>query len=197
VSRLSGLQLCPTYESYLNSVANALTEALNAIEPRYVHLAESVMLANIAEQFSKDIEAGGFLIIPEIGSVNNFMDLLSKIFYKNGVYPEVRIIAGLILHNLQTTLLRLGIDPILYKKTVGTVLDLSKLIEDSVPEIQRIKDLVPWYRGSPLEYLDAVLDLLAESQFAEYFFNDMSTANMLTKKAEEMTERYNIIPTRL
>jgi len=180
-----------SYREYIESIAELVREAFSEIEARYVSLGESLALLKLSEFYLEGLEAGQILSAPGIGSINKYIELLEKVFSKEGIYPEVRIMAGMALEHTLLTWILIDRDFSRYLKLVGLVKQFCKLVEESLPEILKKNGTVSGFTGSPLTYEDAVLKILSASKIAKGF-GDSETEEELHVIAEKMATRYNL-----
>lgn len=95
------------YGKYLSKVEATLVAAVNMLKPDYVRLDECVELTDAALQYSREIDIGMKGWTGRFGSVEDYLRTCEAVFNKEGIYPEVRVMAGVAMtHVLDSMFLR-------------------------------------------------------------------------------------------
>jgi len=195
IKGLSRKEVYASYELFLESVASVLKQTFSILEPRYLRIFEALALFHISEEYKRKIENNEIPYIPKFGSVEEFSKLLMNIFERENVFSELRIIAGQTLLDLLEFRFWIKRDFLAYFEGVKLVQKLAKLIEDSVPEINKRMGKVEGLKG-PIGYHDACLGLITFSQFS-YVLNDKETASQLIDMSKRVAEEHNVLPIKM
>jgi hypothetical protein len=180
-----------SYDRYIKSIVEIMGVVFSEIEARYVSLGESIALVNMSDYYLDALERGQLAYVPHIGSINEYVSLLEKVFNKSGIYPEIRIIAGMALRNTLLEMVLMNHSQSLFSSLVECSKKFCELIEESLPEILRKNGPLPGYAGSPITYEDAAEELLAISSVARSL-GDGSTEKELWSIAEDMASRHDL-----
>lgn len=180
-----------SYDAYVKAITDLICKAFCEVEARYVSLGEGLALLKLSDFYLEGLENGRFVHAPHIGSIENCIELLEKVFKKEGVYPEVRIMAGMALEQTLFTWTLMDHNFFRFFKLVELTKLFCKLVEESLPEIQKKNGTINGFTGSPLTYEDAVLRILSISKMARSF-GDLATEKELVDIAEKMAEKYDL-----
>lgn len=180
-----------SYDEYIKGITELIRNAFGEIEARYVSLGESLALLKLSEFYLDGLENGRVVFAPRIGSINNYIELLERIFHKKGIYPEVRIMAGMALEHTLFTWLLFDHDTSRFLQLVDCTKQFCRLVEESLPEILKKNGTISGFTGSPLTYEDAALKLLSTSKIARSF-GDLVTEKELLDIAEKMAAKYDL-----
>ena len=156
-----------TYNEFEETISVVIQKSFSEIEARYVSLAEGIDLLILSNYFLAGLENGQFVLAPNIGTIRGYIELLKKIFKREGIYPEVRIIAGYALDDTLLSWLMLDHSFSLYQEYANCTKELAQLIEKNLPEILKKNGSVSNYRGSAVTYDDAALKLLTAAKIAK------------------------------
>lgn len=185
-----------SYERFVKTTKELFSEAFREIEARYVSLGETIALMKISEFYLEGLQNGLYPYDQNIGFVDNYIELLEGVFDKEGIYPEVRIMAGMALLNILFTWTTLDRDYSRFLTLVERTKLFSSLLVKSLPEIQRKNGTMTGFVGSPLAYEDAAINLLSTSKMARSF-EDLERENELLKLAEQMANKYDLPSTKI
>jgi hypothetical protein len=180
-----------SYDEYAEAMIELIRDALCEIEPRYVSLGESLTLLRLSEFYLDGLDKGRLVYARGIGFISNYIDLLKGVFGKEGIYSEVRIMAGMALEQTLLALVLMDRDVSRYLELVDCTKQLSGLIENSLPEILKKNGTMSGFTGSPLTYEDAVLRVLSTSRMARGF-GDLATEKELLDIAEKVAAKYDL-----
>ena len=180
-----------SYDEYVKAISELIHDTFGEIEARYVALGEGVALLKLSEFYLDGLEQDHRVLAPHIGSIDNFVKLVERIFDKEAIYPEVRIIAGMALEHILFTWTFIDHDFSRFWKLVGITKQFSRLVRKSLPEIHKKNGTIDGFTGSPITYEDAALKLLSTSKMARSF-GDLTTEEELLDIAEEMAIEYDL-----
>jgi hypothetical protein len=179
------------YDEFAEGVARVIKGAFSEIEARYVSLTEGVDLLKLSDFFLGGLEKNQFIIIPNIGTINGYVELLKRIFNKDGIYPEVRIIAGYALEHTLLSWLMIDRTQKLFEEYIECTRKLSQLIESNLSEILEKRGSIGEFQGSSLKYDDAAQKLLTASKIARSF-GDKVVEREFATLAEDIAVKYNL-----
>lgn len=158
---LSKREVYSSYEKFLHSVTESMKEAFEILKPRYLRMSEATALFRINEEYKRRIESGEVTYLPRLGSLRNYIQLLTNIFKNEELFPELRIVAGQnLLDLLEFRYWKEG-DLLAFYEGIEIVKELAKLIVESMPKIRTRFGKIKGIKG----YLDACLNLMVYSQF--------------------------------
>jgi hypothetical protein len=180
-----------SYEDYVTGISQLFETAFRKIEARYGSLGEGIALVKLSEFYLNALDAGVFVIHEEIGSIDNYIELLKRVFKKEGTYPEVRILAGMALSQTLLTWTMMDHNLQRFAELVSCTKQFCKLVIRSLPEIRKKNGTVSGFTGSPLTYEDALLNVLSISSLARSL-GDSRTERELLKYAERTANRYDV-----
>jgi hypothetical protein len=180
-----------SYDEYIKAIGRLANTAFHEIEARYVSLGEAVALIKLSEFYLDGLQRGEYVFHPRLGFIDNYTEILEKIFAKEGVYPEVRVIAGMALEEILFARAFKDHDYVRFLRLVDHIKRFCKLVEESIPEIMKKNGTISGFTGSPLTYEDAVLKALGASSVARSF-GDLKTEKELVSIAERMATRYDL-----
>ena len=181
-----------TYDEFAEAIARVIQGAFSEIEARYVSLAEGVDLFRLSDYYLKGLENGQYVIAPNIGTINGYIELLKKVFKKEGIYPEVRIIAGYALEHSLLSWLMIDHTLTLFQEYAKCAKELAQLIEKSLPEILKKNGSIGDLQGSPITYDDAAQKLLTASKIAKSF-GDTKKEKEFGYLGERIAKKYNLL----
>lgn len=186
-----------TYCKYVKDITTILEHSLSKIKPEYVSLAEIVDLVKLSDTYLIGIENNEIIENHKFGSIYNYINLLDNVFMKEGIYPEIRIIAGYALeHTLMSWLLINGQNNIqLFEDYAKYTKALSILIEQHLPQILKKNPSFDDIPGSSLRYEDAADKLITLSRIAKTFgYKEIETEAL--EKAAKLAEKYELPSTK-
>ena len=181
-----------TYDKFAGSISSIIQNAFSEIEARYVSLAEAVSLIKLSDYYLTGLANGEFVFVPNIGTIHGYFELLKKVFKKEGIYPEIRIVAGYALEHSLLSWLMMDPTSSLFHEYVKHTKELALLIETSLPEILKKNGPIGNFRGSSLTYDDAAQKLLAASKIAKSF-GDTKIEKEFGQIAERMARKYDLL----
>jgi hypothetical protein len=158
-----------TYDEYVEAISSIIQGSFSKIEARYVSLAEGIDLFRLSQYYLAGLEKGEFASAPNIGTIYAYVKLLQNIMQREGIYPEVRIIAGYALENTLLAWLLIEPDFSRFQELATCTKQLAELIETNLPEIQMKNGSIDGLHGSPITYEDAAMKLLTVSRIARSF----------------------------
>jgi hypothetical protein len=179
------------FDEFVKSVSLVIMDAFSQIEARYVSLGESLDLVRLSNYYLDELENHKLVFVPKIGTIYGYTDLLQTILQKEGVYPEVRIMAGYALENTLLTWLMLDSTPERFQQYAKNTKILALLIEKSIPEIMEKNGSTEDFQGSSLKYDDAAQKLLTASKVAKSF-GDIAIETEFAMLAESIAIKYNL-----
>lgn len=180
-----------SYDEYIKTIGQLANIAFHEIEARYVSLGEAVALIKLSEFYLDGLQRGECVFQPRLGFIDNYIEILEKIFAKEGIYPEVRVIAGMALEDILFAWAFKDHDYLRLLKLVDHIKQFCKLVEESIPEIMKKNGTISGFTGSPLTYEDAILKALSASKMARSF-GDLKTEKELYTIADRMATQYDL-----
>ncbi len=182
-----------TFEEFATTAASVISTSISQLEPVYISLAEVVALVQMSDYYVEGLENNVLVEVPDLGSIHQYVKLLRKIFAKEGIYPEIRIMAGYALeHTLMSWLMINGQGNIqLFEDYSKGTKELASLIELNLPEILRKNPDFGYFKGSPLRYEDAANKLLTLSKIARTF-GDKEVEKDSLDLAEKIIDKYGL-----
>lgn len=180
-----------SYDEYAKAITDLIRNAFCEVEARYVSYGEGLALLKLSDFYLDGLENGRFVCAPHIGSIDNYIELLERVFKKEGIYPEVRIMAGMALEQTLFTWVLMDHDFSRFLRLAECTKLFCRLVEESLPEIQKKNGTISGFTGSPLTYEDAVLRLLSTSKMARSF-GDLAIEKELIDIAGKMAERCDL-----
>ena len=180
-----------SYDRYVKSVVEVIQPAFSEIEARYVSLGESVVLLSLSDYYLDALENGHLAYVPRIGSVNDYFKLLEKVFNKPGIYPEVRIIAGMALRETLLAMVLMSHNQGLFSRLVECSKKFCRLVEESLPEVLKKNGPLPGFAGSSITYEDAAEELLAVASVARSY-GDYVAEKELWNMAENVASKHDL-----
>lgn len=196
VETLSQKEAYVSYESYLKSVSRVLETVLRVLRPRYIRIGEVDALFEISQRYEWLIEKGEEPYIPKFGSINDFCQLLSRLFHRKDVYPELRIMAGQFLQGILMFRIWKESNYAAYLQGLGHVQELAQLIVDNIQNIGKRLGRTYSQHGRALEYNDACLLLTSFTQFC-HIMNDEDSALKLIGLSKQIEQDHDVIPARI
>jgi hypothetical protein len=181
-----------TYDEFARSISMIIKVAFSEIEARYVSLAEGVDLLRLSDYYLHGLESGKLVLAPNIGTIYGYIELLKKVFKKEGIYPEVRIIAGYALEHTLLSWLMIDHALSLFQEYGNCTEELARLIETNLPEILKMNGSMGDFHGSPLTYEDAAQKLLTASKVARSF-GDKEKEKEFASLSEAMATKYDLL----
>lgn len=180
-----------SYEEYVNGIREIIGGAFHEIQARYVSLGEGIALVKLSEFYLNALDNDTYVFEENIGSIHGYIKLLRKVFDKKGIYPEVRILAGLALTNTLHTWLMMDHDFSRFLELVESTKELCKLIVASLPEIMKKNGTISGFVGSPISYEDAASSVLSASRMARSY-GDLKIEKELFQIAEQIAVEYDL-----
>ena len=180
-----------SHDEYVTSIREIIAKAFHEIEARYVSLGEGIALVKLSEFYLDALDNDIYPRAENIGTIHDYIELLKKVFDKKGIYPEVRILAGMALTNTLLTWSMKDHDSTRFLELVDSTKRFSKLVVDSLPEIREKNGTVSGFVGSPITYEDAALSVLSTSRIARTY-GDLETEKELSQMAERIAIEYDL-----
>lgn len=180
-----------SYEEYVSGIREIIGKAFHEIEARYVSLGEGIALVRLSEFYLDALENDIYVVEENLGSIHDYIELLKKVFNKKGIYPEVRILAGMALTNTLLTWSMKDHDPQHFLELVDSTRRFYKLVVESLPEIRKKNGTISGFVGSPIAYEDATSSVLSTSRMARTY-GDLETEKELSQIAEQMAIEYDL-----
>lgn len=182
-----------SYEKYVSTVCELIKISFSQIEARYVSLAEALDLYKISQFYLYYLEKRVIIHHPDIGTVNDYIDMLSKIMDRDEIYPEVRIFAGLSLENILMNWLHIEPNFLLFQIFADSMKKLAQLIEEKLPEIQLKNGSFDDFHGSSITYEDAAFKLDHVRSIAA-FFNCNDVKKEFDILLNKVVDKHNLVP---
>jgi hypothetical protein len=180
-----------TYEEFVDTASSVLMTAMSKIEAEYVSLAEAVDLLRLSDYYLKGLENNVLVEVPNLGTIHQYIKLLKKVFAREGIYPEVRILAGYALEHTFMSWLMISGNISLFEDYAKYTKELALLIEQNLPQILKKNSSFGDFQGSPLRYEDAALKLLTLSKIARSF-GDKDIEKESLELASQMADKYGL-----
>lgn len=185
IVELSQKEVYVSYELYLENVSRTLKHIIQILRPRYLRISEADALFKYCQMYEDTIIIGEMPDL-ELGSLEDFCNLLDAVFKREDLFPEGRILAGQALQGILIRKILYDNDYFSYLRGLKNVQGIAKLIVDSIPSIkERLGNL-------DLGYHDACLALMSFSQ-CSYFMKDYASAMMLINRSKSLAETYNVL----
>jgi hypothetical protein len=188
IEDLSQKMIYSSYEAYEEKVSHTFVKALEVISPKTLRISEIDKLFEISQKYEEMIERNLPPIAPHLGTFTEFNTFLLRLFHRNTLFPETRIIVGQILQGNLVFKIWKQNDYVAYLQGLNLTKNLADLIVEKLPEIK--KRFVKHAPHSTLGYHDACLALLMFAQFAS-MINDEENAKQLIEESKRIAERYN------
>lgn len=183
---MSDAKVYASEETWIQSVASGFRDAFAHIEPKYVWMSEVIPLAKACQTYLNQIEEGIEPYIPEFGSLDNFIDRLTKVFRSKATYLEVPLLAGRMLTMLLNALLRRDRNRSVYRKFLTIGKEYSRLMEENVEKIRKTNP------GSPIHSFDSALVLNNLSMWS-WRFGELQESNRLRNKAATVARKHKLV----
>ena len=152
------------YGKYLSKVEATLVAAVNMLKPDYVRLDECVELTDAGLQYSREIDIGMKGWTGRFGSVEDYLRTCEAVFNKEGIYPEVRVMAGVAMTHVLDSMFLRGHSYVAYLRFVKLSEDLASLAETAIPAARKKNP------KTVLNFVDPALQLMAAHSFARMNF---------------------------
>ena len=128
-------------EEYLHETGRCLVNFIGNLDPEFDWLEEIGVICEAAEWYTNQSDHIQFSHNPQFGTIEEFIEIISRIFYKKksnpNMSPELPLQSGYILYLQLENLMKLDSNPKYYQqlKTIGT--DLVGLLEECNTEIKK------------------------------------------------------------
>jgi hypothetical protein len=188
VKDLSQKMIYSSYEIYEEKVSHTFVKAFEVIVPRTLRTSEIDKLFEVSQTYEDMIERNLPPIAPHLGTFAEFNTFLLRMFQRDTLFPEMRIIVGQILQGNLVFKIWKQNDYVAYVQGLSLTKNLANLIVEKLPEIK--KRFGKHASHSTLGYHDACLALLTFAQFAS-IMNDDENAKQLIEEAKRIADRYN------
>ena len=99
IAELSQKEAYVSYELYLANVSRMLKNITATVRPRYLRISEADALFKYCQMYEDTILSGEMPIL-ELGSLEDFCNLLEDVFKREYLFPEWRILAGQALQGI-------------------------------------------------------------------------------------------------
>jgi hypothetical protein len=180
-----GVDSDTSYASYIQSRETILVEAVRLLDNSYVYVDSIEELMNSATEYLRQIDLELPGTTPRFGAINNFLRKCDEVFHKEGIYPEVRISAGMAEWRVLESLVFRRHDYAAYLNLVRISQEEADLFESALPIIKKKN------HKSPLSYLDAAIGLLSASSIARTN-EEPDVAERLWNEGCAFVERHDI-----
>jgi hypothetical protein len=186
VASLAGAEIYSTRISYIEASCKAFSESATTLGPHLDRMDETIDLARAAKAFHDGLENGRTIVHPQFGTLERFTELLSEIFEKRNVYPEVPIRAGELLFNLLSTMMLARYDYTAYLRALEVGRKLSKLIAQNYNEVKQ---------KNPESFVkrEDIATPLLMLQAAALTYNDLPEVSRLEEEARAIVRRHNLL----
>lgn len=173
------------YPQSMKQVGEALVDAFNELDPRYIWINELVGLLEIGHYYSSGLSMGRLPANPDFGTYHSFLKFLSNIWNRRDVYPEVGLTAAKIALDIYRERLLRDFSPEEFKEAVA----LLDAFEDRYEgDLARTRKLNP---KTAFRQEDHALELLVFAKFAR-LHGMYDEEKRLTKVAESIIEKHRI-----
>jgi hypothetical protein len=182
-----------SYDKYILSCCTLFDRLIKELKPVYVSLSEGITLLEIKEFYLQQSGEGFYNErYPNVGSFDDYLNLLKKVFSKTGIYPEIRIMAGLALTDVLGTYAIIEKSRFRFQEFLDTAKSLNELVIISISEIKKKNGGLPDVVGSPISYESGVSVILDASVLARAFgnINDEFELNMI---ADDISTKFNLL----
>jgi len=159
-SKISAIAPAMSYPTYVQDMTTALVEAVNLLNSDFVMLDEVDELALVAPEYARQIEMGLPGSTPRFGSAKDYLETCDRIFQREDIYPETRIIANRSSSRVLESFILKNHDYLAYLKFVKRVKDEANLLEQAIQVIRKKNP------KSQVAFLDTALSLMAAHSFA-------------------------------
>jgi len=178
-----------SFKSFVNTACASFVDFFGSVEPQYVWLEEAGMICRAGNWFLDQIEKDPYGWHPQLGSVDDFTELLHKVFDKitefPKIYPELPLTCGYVLLQLLLSMARFRKD----KKCFQNALKIGQQLSDSI--IKNTKEIKRKNPQSPFGYFQGALILVGLAKASSNFQN-WKAAKILLNKAEAIAEEYDL-----
>lgn len=150
VQEMSDEALYRKYEDFGYAVCRNLTKFLSSLKPTYVWLEEAYSLAMPALSYQRQIEENLEPWVPQFGNIDDFTELLSKVFKKIDsypeLYPEIPLVAGYALLQLLEYLAEWRGKARYLNKSLKVGKKLALALDKMLPEIKQKNPETPFQK---------------------------------------------------
>jgi hypothetical protein len=182
-----------SFSEHCREIARIYEKAFEKIFPHYLRFAEVPILFSIGRDYMESLSKGVALVLPNIGTLEHFKQILKTAFNKTDNPFILRLVVGETLMGIYQDLMLMQDDISAYYQALDLVWPLTELLEESV---LKTKELFgdTYENKESLGYHDVALVPLALSQFS-VVFGDTESYNSLTGFAAKIAKTHNEVST--